>query len=106
MREPLLRVSVPPFTCNLEPLARLLPPPESVKLPPGSISIVLPLELKMMLVNAFGIALFIIIVDGIRLLSDALSPAAQPGKPPGGVQSAPEVSVQKPKGGGADEVTL
>jgi hypothetical protein len=42
----------------------------------------------------------------VPFVSAAESPVAQPGKPPAGDHTAPDVSVQFPIGGGALDVTV
>src|SRR5258708_24868131 len=55
--------------------------------------------------TGFGIELLMMRVVGLAFVSAALSPGAQPGKPPPGVQR-PEVSVQFALAGGALAVTV
>jgi hypothetical protein len=86
--------------------ALIVPLPASVKLPPLWMSIVQPLQLRVSPLIGFGIALLTIKTVGVPLVSAAESPVAHPGKPPAGLQTAPDVSVQLPNGGGALDVTL
>ena len=82
------------------------PGPARVSDPPDWMSIVQPGQLRVSPMIGLGIALLMISVVGLALRSAAVSPGAQPGKPPFGVQTAPLVSVQLPIGGGAEEVTV
>jgi hypothetical protein len=69
-------------------------------------SMVHPGQFRVRPMIGFGMTLLMMRVVGVPFVSAAVSPGAHPGKPPDGDQSAPEVSVQKPMGGGALDVTL
>src|ERR1700744_2485676 len=69
-------------------------------------SMVQPGQLRVRPTIGFGMALLMISVVGDPFVSAAELPVAQPGKPPGGDQRAPVVSVQFPIGGGALDVTV
>src|ERR1043165_8837507 len=111
---PALKVRLPRFASVREPpgstmiVEELLikPPPASVRLPPDWMSMVQPGQEKLRPMIGFGIAELMMSVVGDAFRSFAASPGAHPGKPPGGSQTAPVVSVQFPMGGGALEVTL
>src|SRR5258707_15310509 len=64
-----------------------------------------PLQARLSPMIGLGMVLLTMMVVGEAFVSEALSPGAQPGKPPDGVQS-PEVSVQFALGGGALAVTV
>src|SRR5258706_10860274 len=68
-------------------------------------SITQPLQARLRPMMGLGMELSTMIVVGEAFVSEALSPGAQPGKPPLGTQS-PEVSVQFAEAGGALAVTL
>src|SRR5947199_243468 len=118
---PLPRVSVPAETFRL-PLASLLvsvpPPPsvppaltdtvlpfESVTVFDGSMVSVQPLQPRFSPMIGLGMTLSTMSSVGDAFVSAALSPGAQPGKPPVG-DHTPAVLVQFPIGGGALPVTL
>ncbi|HZP66701.1 MAG TPA: hypothetical protein VFB32_10350 [Rudaea sp.] len=126
---PLCTSAMPPLTLRLEPEANVsVPPLAMVSVPPGSTMIVVPLpnepapasvseppdwmstvqpaQVTLKPMMGLGITLLMISVVGDPLKSCATSPDEQPGKPPAGDHTAPEMSVQFPSGGGAKEVTL
>src|SRR5947199_7256041 len=82
------------------------PVPARMSDPQDWMSTVQPGQLRLRPMIGLGITLSMISVVGEPLTSAAASPAAQPGNPPDGVQTAPLVSVQLPDGGGAVDVTL
>src|SRR4051812_17639911 len=91
-------MSVPPSTFSVEPLP-IVPAPASVSEPPETISISHPLQERLRPAMGFGTALLTVKMVGEAFVSVAVSPVAQPGKPPLGVQSAPLLSAQLPVGG-------
>src|SRR5262249_37730296 len=99
-------VSVPPGSTMMVDEEPIDAEPARVRLPPAWMSSVQPGQLRFMPMIGLGMALLMMSVVGVGLRSWATSPGAQPGNPPGGVQTAAEVSVKNPIGGGALEVTL
>jgi hypothetical protein len=102
---PLATTKLPPLTRRVAPLA-MVPLPARVSYPPLWTSMTQPLQARFKPTIGLGMTLLTTMVVGEALVSWALSPVLQPGKPPGGVQRAPLVVVQFAVGGAALEVTL